>query len=66
MSAFVALKLLVGVAALLWWSAAAVGSLGDFPYRYCQGGQSGLAHVPQLFLASAVSGGVAAFLDAAQ
>ncbi len=66
MSALVALKLLVAVAALLWWSAAAIRSLGDFPYRYCQGGQSGLAHVPQLFLASAVSGGVAAFLDAAQ
>ncbi len=66
MSALAALKLLVAVAALLWWSAAAVGSLGDVPYRYCQGGQSGLAHVPQLFLASAVSGGVAAFLDAAQ
>jgi len=66
MSALVALKLLVAVAALLWWSAAAVRSLGDFPYRYCQGGQSGLAHVPQLSLASAVSGGVAAFLDAAQ
>jgi len=38
MSALVALKLLVAVAALLWWSAAAVRSLGDFPYRYCQTG----------------------------
>ncbi len=66
MSALVALKLLVGVAALLWWAAAAVRSLGDFSYRSCQGGQSGLARVPQLFLASAVSGCVAAFLDAAQ
>lgn len=70
MSALIALKLLAGVAALLCWvAAAAVRSARDWPYRHnsgCDGERTALSNVPKLFLASAVSGGVAVFLDALQ
>ncbi len=69
MSALIALKMLAGVAALLLVAAAAVQSARDWPYRHnsgCQGGRTVLSHVPHLFLASAVSGAAAVFLDAAQ
>jgi len=69
MSALIALKLVAGVAALLWVAAAAVRSARDWPYRHnsgCFGDRTVLSNVPQLFLASAISGGVAVFLDAVQ
>jgi len=69
MPALIALKLLAGVAALLWAAAAAVRSARDWPYRHnrgCDGERTALSNVPQLFLAPAVSGGVAVFLDALQ
>lgn len=69
MSPLVALKLLAGVVALLWVAAAAVRSARDWPYRHnsgCFGDRTALSNAPQLFLASAISGGVAVFLDALQ
>ena len=59
----VALKLLVGVAALVWVGVAAVRTVAR---RSDRGRGLSLTGVPELFLASAASGVAAVFLDAAQ
>ncbi len=56
MSALIALKMLVGVTALVWVGMAAVHAVA----------RCGIRGVPELFLASAASGAAAVFLDAAQ
>ncbi len=62
MPALAALKMLVGVTALLWVGIAAVRTVAR---RGTRGRQLSLAGVPELFLASALSGGAAVFLNAA-
>ncbi len=61
MSAFLALKLLVAIAALLWVGFAGLVSARDWHHRGYYG-PNVLARVPQLFLASTVSGTVALLL----
>ncbi len=62
MSALVALKLLVAIAALLWVGFAGLVSARDWHHRGWYYAPNVLARVPQLFLASCVSGTVALLL----
>ena len=64
MPALVALDLLVGSTALLWVGVAAVRTVAH--RRGTRGRRLSLTGVPELFLASAVGGVAAVFLDAAQ